>query len=125
MTSTETKTETTTAPANLRATRKEAAAKKAPAKAAPAKTTAPAAEAPAKKAAAPGGPKLRWLVETDHGNGKTQTARVGDRLYEIRKDGDTYTATVTVDGGTAEVLSETTFAKGYAAVVAAHRAAVA
>ena len=51
MTSTETQTvaETTKAPKNLRATRREAAARKAPAKKAPAKTS-PASEAPAKKA---------------------------------------------------------------------------
>jgi hypothetical protein len=118
---TETETETQTASANLRATRKEAAAKKAPAKA----TTKgkPAEKAAETKTA---GAKLRWLIETDHGNGKTQTARVGDRVYEIKKTGEkTYTATVTVDGGAAEVLSETTFAKAYAACVAAHRSTVA
>lgn len=50
---------------------------------------------------------------------------MGDRVYAIRKDGDAYVATVTIDGGTPEVLSDTTFARAYGACVAANRAAVA
>ncbi|WP_235683347.1 hypothetical protein [Mycolicibacterium fluoranthenivorans] len=121
MTTTETQTvaETADAPKNLRVTRREAAAKKAPAKAAT--TTAPAAEAPAMKAPA----KLRWSVDAERKGGKDQTGTAADRTYSVkqREDG-TYLATVAVDDGTPETLSETTFAKAYAACVAHNRAAV-
>lgn len=54
--------------------------------------------------------------------GKDQTGRAADRVYTVkqREDG-TYSATVAVDDGTPEVLSETTFAKGYAACVTHNR----
>ena len=121
MTRTETKT-----PAKTTA-RKVAPAKKAPAKAAPEKAAAkeaPAKAAPAAKApTAPAACKLRWVVEGDRNakGGKAQSARVGDRTYAIKNSGDAWVATVTVDGGEAEVLSETTFAKAYGACIAHNR----
>ena len=115
-----TDTKTQTATATVEAAPKRS--RKAPAKATAAKTApvvaAPvAAEAP--KTAAHAGAKLRWQVETDHGDGKTQSSTTGDRRYEIARQADgTYTATVTVGGREPETLSTTTFARAYNSAVA-------
>jgi hypothetical protein len=68
-------------------------------------------------------PPWRWRWRQK--GGKDQSARLGVRLYEIKKTADGYRATVTVDDGNAAVLSETSFAKGYAACIAHAKATVA
>jgi hypothetical protein len=91
----------------------------------PAKTTArkaAAKKAPAKKAA-PTRTAMRWLIEKVYENGKDQTARVGDRVYAIKKAGDGWKATVTVDGGKAETLAEGGFGKAYGACTAHNKSA--
>ena len=70
---------------------------------APAKKAAPK---PPAKAATPAGPKLRWQVEGDRNNkrGRSRAPR-WRRTYAIKRSGDTWVATVTVDGK-AEVLGK-------------------
>ena len=110
MTNTETQTKTATA------------RKSAPVKEAPAAKPASEKAATANAAAAPASAKLRWSVEAEHQGGKTQSARLGVRLYEIKKTDEGYRATVTVENGKPETLSDTTFAKAYGACVQHGRA---
>jgi hypothetical protein len=112
MTSTETKT-----PA------KTTARKAAPAKAAPAKAT-PAKTAVAKAPTAPAARKLRWVVEGDRNakGGKNQTAVVDSHTYAIKKAGEGWTATVTVDGKATRLVTEGKFSAAYAACVSHNRA---
>jgi hypothetical protein len=96
-------------------------------KTAPAKATKAApAKAPVKKAAPTAKvPGLRWTVEGPDRSqaGKTvgQTASVDGHTYTIEKAGDAWVATHTL-GRKKTVLSNTTFAKAYAACVAHNRA---
>jgi hypothetical protein len=131
-------TTTTTAPANLRETKREMAAAKraakAPAKKAPAKATKAqtigramaakaAAKAPARKAPASTSTKLRWQVEGEPGTATPATATRGDRKYAIGRDGDAWKATVKVGTKTTVLVAGGTFARCYAACTAHNKAA--
>lgn len=115
---TDTQTKTAAAPVEAAAkrTRKASAAKTATAVAAPV-----VAEAPAKALA--GQPKLRWTIEQDWGNGKTQFSQMGTRVYRIDQAEEGYVATLAIDGHTQpEVLATGSFARCYGACVARNRA---
>lgn len=95
----------------------------------PAKT-APAKKAPAKPAAEKAAPttpvrKLRWVMDEEGRKANEawpSSASVDGYDYRIaRGEGNAWIATVTHDG-TTEMLSDSTFGKAYAAVLAHHRA---
>jgi hypothetical protein len=95
-------------------------------KAAPAKATkaAPAKRTPATPAAkaAPATANLRWQYTKETKLTEGQSAVAGDRSYAVKPAADgTWKGTVTVDDGKPEVLSDTTFAKAYAACVQHNR----
>jgi hypothetical protein len=92
-------------------------------KAAPAKATKAAPKAPAKAAPTPAERKLRWIVDGDRAQaGKTvgQSATVDGHEYKIEKAGDAWVATHTL-GRKKTVLSDTTYARAYAACVQHNR----
>lgn len=90
----------------------------------PAKATkAPAKAAPAKATEKPAARKLRWIVDGDRSlAGKTvgQSATADGHEYKIEKAGDVWVATHTL-GRKKTVLSDTTYARAYAACVQHNR----
>jgi hypothetical protein len=76
----------------------KAVAKKAPAKTAPAK----AAPKPAAKKAATTttAPKIRWVAEGEKGGPRPATGTCEGRTYRIDGSGDSWSASVTIDGKT-------------------------
>lgn len=125
-----TSTETTTAPANLRTSRKEQAAKtaaaKAPARTAPAAKATPAAKAaPAEKATEASTPtKLRWkLLGERTKKGVESSATAGDREYEVTGADDAWKAVVKQGGKTTVLAEGGSYGKAYTAVTAHNKAA--
>jgi hypothetical protein len=117
----------TPAPANLRASRKQTAAAKKAAAPKPAPAKAPAAKAPAKKAGGTAAPKITWklLGERDAKGDADAVGTANGREYKIAKQADGKSTATVKQGGKTTVLAEKVSGKSCWAACVKHNKAAA